>query len=102
MRMRTLAGLLVPVLLTGCLTVATPAVGFIYTDVKWPHDATSNAASPKVGTGEACSVLSLVAWGDASIESAAKKAGITKIHHVDYHSKHYVVFGCITVKVYGE
>jgi hypothetical protein len=45
----------------------------------------------------------LVATGDASIEAAAKSAGITKIHHVDYHSKNILgIIGTFTVMVYGE
>jgi hypothetical protein len=88
---------------TGCATVVTPAFGWIYTDVKWPQGATSNAGRGKIGSGEAMSVLGIVAVGDASIESAAGKAGITKIHHVDYHSWSILgVYGKITTTVYGE
>jgi len=98
----TLAALLVLLCMTGCLTVASPAVGFIYTDVKWPQASTSNGAGTKVGTSEAMSILGIVALGDASVETACKRAGITKIHHVDYHSTHIVVYGKIVTTVYGD
>ncbi|HKE00223.1 MAG TPA: TRL-like family protein [Planctomycetota bacterium] len=98
----TLAAALALTLLTSCISVATPAAGWIYTDVKWPQSSTSNSASTKVGTGEAMSILGIVATGDASIETAAKKAGITKIHHVDMHTMWILVYGKLTTTVYGE
>lgn len=41
--------------------------------------------------------------GDASIQTAAKSAGITKIHHIDYARTNILnVFTRIEVFVYGE
>ena len=41
--------------------------------------------------------------GDASIQAAAREAGITRIHHVDYQSKSYVgVYNIYTIVVYGD
>jgi hypothetical protein len=45
----------------------------------------------------------LIATGDASIDSAAKSAGIKTIHHVDYQSKSILgLYAEFTVIVYGE
>jgi len=90
-------------MLSGCAIVKSPLTGFIYTDMKSPLMATSNSNSSKVGMASAQSILGIVATGDASIETAAKSAGITKIHHIDEHS--YSVIGIIAkyeVIVYGE
>lgn len=93
--------------LQGCMSVMTPATGLLYTDVKGPHDATGNAQAAgqalKVGTSEAVSILTLFATGDASIDAGMRNGGITKIHHVDYHTVNYfLVYSKVTVMVYGE
>ena len=102
--MRNLLVLVVAALfLSGCAFVMSPAIGTIYTDVKAPLAVTSNSGSSKVGTSEVSSILGIVATGDASIEAAAKKAGITKIHHVDYHSTNILgIYAKFTTYVYGE
>ena len=75
-------------MLAGC--VKSPLVGGIYTDVK-------------VGTAEAKGYVGVVALGDASIQAAAREAGITRIHHVDYQAKSYVgVYTIYTIIVYGD
>lgn len=77
--------------------------GFVYTDLKAPGMATSNPVATKVGTAEVTSILGLVATGDASINTAAQSAGITRISHVDYEAKSILgVFAKYTVYVYGE
>ena len=102
-RVYVLTALAVVTLLTGCAASMSPTTGFLYTDVKGPLAATSNAASPKVGTAICTSILGLVATGDASVETAMKNGGITKIHHVDYHSTGILgIFATFTVTVYGE
>jgi hypothetical protein len=89
--------------LTSCAFVRSPLSGVLYGDVKSPVTATGNPGSMKVGTAEATSILGIVATGDASIEAAAKAAGITKIHHVDEHAVNYFIFYAkYTVYVYGE
>jgi len=78
-------------------------MGGLYSDVKAPLAAPSLGSSVKVGRSTATSYLGLVAIGDASIESAAKSAGITKIHHVDYEAKNFLgIVATVTVVVYGE
>ena len=93
----------VVVLLTGCAAVATAPVSGIYSQVKGPITATTHTKSSKVGSATCTSLLGLIASGDASIETAAKSAGITKISHVDYESTNLLgIYATYTVKVYGE
>ncbi|MDM7915165.1 MAG: TRL-like family protein [Candidatus Eisenbacteria bacterium] len=97
-----IATLSLPVL-AGCAMTMTPAIGTVYYDVKGPLTATSNEVSSKVGIATCTSILGLVAQGDASIETAMKNGGITKIHHVDYHSTGILgIYATFTVTVYGE
>ncbi|MCF8366609.1 MAG: TRL-like family protein [Bacteroidales bacterium] len=102
--MKKLLGLLlIAGLMSSCAFVATPVTGLVYTDIKAPLAVTSNEGSTKVGTAKMQSILGIVATGDASIEAAAKSAGITKIHHVDYEATSIIgVIATFTVLVYGE
>ncbi|WP_295938109.1 TRL-like family protein [uncultured Alistipes sp.] len=85
----------------GC--VKAPLIGGVYTNVRDGFAVTGNAGSSKVGTAEAKGYVGVVALGDASIQAAARDAGITRIHHVDYEAKSYVgVYTIYTVIVYGE
>jgi len=70
---------------TGCMSVASPAVGVLYTDVKGPLGANGKIGAKE---GKACaeSILGLIARGDASIEAAAKEGGITSVSTVSHHS----------------
>jgi hypothetical protein len=65
---------------------------------------TENPDRPtKVGRATMRSILGIYAVGDASIEAAAKNAGITRIHHVDYQSQNLLgVMSDFTVIVYGN
>ncbi len=94
----------IAVILTSCYAnVSSPVVGAIYTDVKYPVAVTSNSNATKVGSSKATSILGFVATGDASIDKAAKNAGITKIHHVDAHSTNVLgVVATYEIYVYGE
>jgi hypothetical protein len=99
----SVASLSAAVLLTGCASVKSPVSGFVYTDIQAGEGATSNAGASKIGQSEATSILGWVATGDASIDKAAKSAGITKIHHVDYKAKSILGFYAkYTTVVYGE
>ncbi len=90
-------------LMSGCALVATPVAGGIFTDVDWPGGVTSNGSAAKKGEGDCMSILGWVGLGDCSIQTIAKNAHITKIHHVDYHTFSCLfVFGKLTVSVYGE
>ncbi|MCX6171534.1 MAG: TRL-like family protein [Flavobacterium sp.] len=90
-------------LISSCAMVKSPLSGYVYTGVKAPVTATSNSNSTKVGTSNATSILGWFAFGDASIDAAAKSAGISKIHHVDEQSTSVLgIFASYKVFVYGE
>lgn len=77
---------------TGCMGVATPAMGVLLTDVKW-DGGTHGKQGSKTGRACATSVLALVSSGDASVEAAAKNGGITTVTGVDHESKWTLLFG---------
>lgn len=91
---------------TGCAMVACPTYGLLYTEIKGPVLATDNTTElegMKVGTAECSNILGLIAMGDASIETAAKSAGITKIYHVDSEVKNILgIFATYKLVVYGK
>ena len=90
-------------LLSSCAGSIAPVTGFLYTDVSAPHMATSNNVGGKVGTASAKSILGWVGTGDASINTAAQNAGITKISHIDYKSSNILgIIATYEVMVYGE
>lgn len=90
-------------MLSSCAVVKAPLTGVIYTDMKAPFMATSNGTSTKVGMAKAQSILGAIATGDASIEAAAKSAGITKIHHIDEHCTSIIgIIATYEIIVYGE
>jgi len=101
---KLIAIFVIAVVFTGCAAMSTtPVTGFIYTDVKAPITATSNNGASKEGRASAQSILGLIATGDASIQAAAKSAGITRIHSVDYHSTNILgIVATYTVIVRGE
>lgn len=81
----------------------SPVTGFVYTDTKNGQMVTSNALGTKVGQSSAISVLGIVGVGDASIQAAAKQAGITKISHVDEAATNVLcIYAKYTTTVYGE
>ncbi|PTQ91075.1 TRL-like family protein [Agitococcus lubricus] len=91
-------------MLTGCATAVSPINGGFYTNVKAPMLVTDNPDKPtKIGRASVRTILGVYAVGDASIEAAAKNAGITRIHHVDYQSENILgVVADFTVIVYGN
>ncbi|MDR0750292.1 MAG: TRL-like family protein [Tannerellaceae bacterium] len=85
------------------VTVKSPIAGAIFTDMVSGNAVTSNKLATKVGTSTATGYLGLIATGDASYQTAAKNAGITKISHVD--ERNFSILGIYTVYetiVYGE
>ncbi|HQV79391.1 MAG TPA: TRL-like family protein [Agitococcus sp.] len=95
---------LVATLLSGCASAVSPVTGSLYTNVKAPLLVTDSTEKPtKVGRATMRSILGIYAVGDASVEAAAKNAGITHIHHVDYHTQNLMgVMSDFTVIVYGN
>lgn len=90
--------------LTSCSAVYPGSgVGLIYTNVTEGQTATSNNIGSKRGEATATGILGLVSTGDASIQTAAKNAGITKISHVDTKKKSILgIVSKYTTVVYGE
>ncbi|MBQ4078316.1 TRL-like family protein [bacterium] len=83
------------------------AMGLFYTNATYPITATGakvkDLSTLKKGSASANSILFCVEIGDASIDKAAKNAGITKITHIDVHQKSIFIFWSkTTVNVYGE
>jgi hypothetical protein len=101
---RLLAASTLAIALTGCATATAPVTGILYSHVTAPLAVTGSADKPtKVGRSYARSIFGLYATGDASVETAAKNGGITKIHHVDYESQIFLgVMADYTTIVYGN
>lgn len=95
---------LVAMLVSSCAVVGTGAgMGALYTGVSEGAAVTSNPLGTKVGESKATNVLGLVAIGDASINTAAKNAGIKKVSHVDVKKTSILgIFASYTTVVYGN
>ena len=72
--------------ISGCVSVNTPAIGLLLTEVTWDGVGMGSLGSKE---GKACaqSILGLVAQGDASIKAAAAAGGITKVSSVDHYTR---------------
>lgn len=91
-------------LLPGCAAMATsPVTGFIYSDVAGPLSVAGELEENMlVGRASVKSILGLFASGDASIQTAARSAGITDIRSIDYESTNILgIFAEFTTVVYG-
>jgi len=89
--------------LTGCASVGAPALGVLYTDTAAPLTATAEEQGSKTGEATVSSILGIIATGDASVATAAKNGGITKIKTVDYKSFSFLgIYATYTVVVTGE
>jgi len=87
--------------LSGCMTVATPAVGIIFADVKYGDTATTATGATKEGKACAVSILGWVATGDASVDAAKANGGISEVAVVDHTAKNILgIYGefCTVVK----
>jgi hypothetical protein len=92
------------VALTGCSAmVASPTTAFITANVKGPVAVGDpQVSSTKVGTAESNAIL-IIAYGDASIATAARNGGITHIHHVDSQSLGVIgIYAEYQTIVYGD
>ncbi len=104
-QMMLLTGICIGIM-TGCcagVDMNAPVLGGLYANYKAPNSVGTDAMPYKVGTAECRSFLGWIATGDCSIGTAAKNAGIAKIHHVDYEFKQILqIVGTYKVIVYGE
>lgn len=67
---------------------AVAMIGLSSCSITLPVGATSNAVGSKVGKSSGTCYLNILCFGvDASIQTAAKNGGITKISTVDYTNK---------------
>lgn len=101
---KTMLVLAVFIFTAGCATGRSPvSPGFLVTFVEGSESVTPNALGSKRGSACATNVLGWVAFGNASIQAAAKDAGITKISHVDYSTNSILMlYATSCTKVYGE
>jgi hypothetical protein len=111
--MRTLAGVwalgVVMMLSAGCYFYSAPVmppVGVIYSDYKAPLTVQlqGQTVTQQKGQAGSSSILGLIAWGDCSLQSAAKDGNLSTINYADY-SYLNVIFGVyqkFTVTVYGK
>ncbi|GAB4315890.1 MAG: hypothetical protein Kow0059_08190 [Candidatus Sumerlaeia bacterium] len=96
------------VLTTGCIGYVAPVmppVGLIFESVSAPLDTDmqQTQASPKEGEASSICVLWLFAFGDCSIQKAARDGNITTINYADYSYLNILgFFQSFTVHVYGE
>ncbi|GMT38478.1 TRL family protein [Helicobacter bizzozeronii] len=90
----------VGILISGC---ASPLpVGAFFTGVKLPVSGNGDPGS-KTGEASCNSILGIVAWGDCSVEAAAKAGDIKTIKSVDRKVTNIVgVYGHYTTIVRGD
>jgi TRL-like protein family len=88
--------------LSGCAIGHAPVTAAITLNERGPVSAGSAAGSSKVGRSEAWGIL-VFATGDASISTAMRNGGITRIHHVDHETSSFLgIYAKYTTIVYGE
>lgn len=82
-------GLSLALFVSGCAgfvsSPVVPPLGTFFNSTTFPVDIEFEPTDigSKSGSTKSCSVLGLVAWGDSSVETAAKNGGIKQIDHVD-------------------
>lgn len=96
-------------MLSGCAgfvrAPVVPPQGLAFTSTTAPMDVDYDTTDlgTKIGQSESHNVLGLIAWGDASSETAARTAGINEIRHADYEMFNLLgIYSKFTTIVYGE
>ncbi|MBP5344206.1 MAG: TRL-like family protein [Alphaproteobacteria bacterium] len=95
-------------LLTACTTTAPfqPATGLFYSNTKAPLqiDYNNTDIGTRVGKSSSKSILGLFAFGDASVQAAAREGKIRTVKHADYEFMSVLLglFTETTVYVYGD
>ncbi len=110
--MRIVAAVLIAVttcvVLGGCGAYDAPVIpplALVYTNTSAPIDTDMDGKplGAKVGRATSKQVLSIVAWGDASIQAAAADGKIATINHADYHYENILgIYTEFTVIVTGD
>ncbi len=73
--------------MTACMRAPlVPPTGLFYTGFRAPLDLdqSKTPVATKSGQASTTSIMGIVAWGDASIEAAARQGGIQTIESADY------------------
>ena len=88
----------------GCAMVGSPCGnGAIFSQFKAAQDLESGKLGSKCGKAELQNILGWILTGDATIETAAKNAGITNVTHADYEGFSVLgIWAKYTIYVYGE
>jgi hypothetical protein len=87
---------------SNCALSGFGPIGGLFTDHKIGVFATGTEGSKK-GNACATSILGLVAYGDASVEEAARKSNISKISNINLHSFSVLgVYGTLCTHVQGD
>lgn len=77
--------------------------GFLYNSTQVNEGVTNNNLGAKKGQACASSILGLVTTGDASVATAAKAGGITKVGTIDQeHSNLLGIYASYCINVTGE
>jgi hypothetical protein len=93
---------------TGCTYYVAPVMpppGLLYTNVKAPidTDVQSNPVGPRMGSASTTSILGLLSFGDASVETATRRGNLSTVNHLDYEFLNILfVYQKFTVNAYGE
>ncbi len=87
-------------------TPVQPAGGWAFARLEAPMSTNFDQGamiSPKTGMATSESFLGFIALGDASLETAAKNGGISKIHCADYKFENILgLYSKFTTVVHGE
>lgn len=83
----------------------TGDIGIAFNNTAFPVDITfeQNSIGPKMGSTKVSNILGLFSWGDASVHSAARAGGLSRVDHID--SKFFNLLGIYSsyeIIVYGE
>jgi hypothetical protein len=110
MKIRVAAiGILLSLLAPGCITYQAPVMpppGIFFSSVSAPLDIDANKTPVCAKIGESSSnafFLNFFAFGDCSLDSAARAGGLTTIEHADYHHVNVMfMYQRFTVRAYGN
>ena len=72
--------------LSGCMGEASPVIGRIYADVQYGMFATMAVDATKRGEACAKAILTLFAFGDATVTAAKANGGIHQVAAVEHSS----------------
>lgn len=78
--------LVLMLLTTGCMGEASPVIGRLYADVQYGMFATTAVDASKRGEACAKAILTLFAFGDATVTSAKANGSITQVAAVEHSS----------------